>query len=190
VLVILGLAGIVLGALLLLWRGGSRMARAAGGSALLSSALLLEESLLQDVRQLGIDPARRDTFLVSEASFSFYRVHFAGEEIRLRPVRWARRPRAGGGVVLARTEAASGKPVVKAFGHAPLASARFMLVGDRDFGNRYLRVELAMRDPEGGSLPGSTHSLVLRIPTPSELGNPALALASRLVPDADLLPLP
>ena len=187
----LALSGLVLTALLAIWRGGSRMAHAAEGSSLLTAAMVLEEALTADVRQLGVDPERRDTLLVAQDAVSLYRVHFEGAEVHLRPVRWASAPRAGGGVVLVRTEReASGKMVSKPFGQAALSSVKFALIGDRDFGNRYLRVDLLVRDPAAGDHPEeSAHALVLRLPAPSGLGNPALALAGHVMPEADLLPL-
>ncbi len=190
-LVVLAISGVVLIGALALWRGGSRMARAAEGSGLLTAAMLLEEALTQDLRQLGIDPQRRDTFLVAESGLSFYRVRFEGDEVRLRPVKWSRAPRAGGGFVLVRTErAADGKLVPRPFGQAALSAVRFGLLGDKDFGNRYVRIEFTVRDPAAGDRPDeSAHALVLRVPAPSGLGNPALAPVMRVVPEADLLRL-
>jgi len=183
-LIAVAVSGVVLFALLALWRGGMRMARAAEGSSLLTSAMVLEEALTQDLRGMGVDPDRRDTFFASDAALSFYRVRFEGVEVRLRPVRWAAVPRAGG-VSLVRTERdAAGKLATQTFGQGALASVRFALVGDRDYGNRYVRVDLVLRDREE-----LAHALLVRVPAPSGLGNPALAVAGRVVPEADLLTL-
>ena len=190
-LVVLALSGVALAGLLALWRGGTRLGRAAEGSSLLTAAMLLQEALTADLRQMGIDPERRDSFLIGDDAISFYRVRFEGLEVKLRPLKWARAPRTGGGFVLVRTERdAAGKLASRPFGLAALSSVHFGLIGDPQFGNRYVRVELVVRDPASGEHPEeSAHTVVVHVPMPSGPGNPSLVAAARVVPEADLMPL-
>jgi len=193
VVVAVTLGSIVLVALLGLFTAGDRMNRASQSTAVLQSALILEEAILQDIRQLGIDPARKETLLINEACVSFYKVAFSGEEVKLRPVLYERMKKRSGLYFLKRTEVKGGRRVSRTFSQAPLGQCRFSFIGDRDFGNRYLRVDFTVLESERVSAKepdrSSTHSLVLRIPTPSGLGDPRLHRAVRLRPETDLIPI-
>jgi len=185
----------VLSVMMGLWSGGSRMSRAAEGSSLLQGALVLEDVLIRDVRQLGHDPRRRESFLLSDGCLSFYRTVFTKNDIRLRPVRFSRVNDGHGNFYLNRAELLPGKKLQEnIFRQALLSQCRFSLIQDRFSGNRYLRFEFTVIDRSNekvrkASDSSSTHSLVLRIPTPSDLGNPALKPATRILPEADFLPL-
>jgi hypothetical protein len=196
-LVAVALFGLVIGALQALWSVGHRMNTAASGSVLLQSAMTIEETMIRDVRELGIDPNLRDMLLINAKALSFYKVVFSGEDIRLCPVKYERVEKRPGLFYLRRSELTpDGKLTECTYTQAPLGALVFMLIDDRRFGNRYLRVDFTVMDSERVRSPGaydpdhsSSHSLVLRIPVPSNLSDPKLRPATRIVPDRALLSL-
>ncbi|MBI4864904.1 MAG: prepilin-type N-terminal cleavage/methylation domain-containing protein [Candidatus Riflebacteria bacterium] len=192
VLVALVIASVVLSAVLGLWSAGSRMSASARGSASLAGAMLIEETILRDLRELGIDPRLHDMLLLNDGELSFYKVAFVGEDVRLRPVKYERLESSPGTFLLRRTELLpGGVRSPRTFSQVPLGELSFSLIKDRSFGNRYLRVDFATLDAATPTASGRvrSHSLVVRIPIPSQLGDPRLQSSMRLMPDAALLPL-
>jgi prepilin-type N-terminal cleavage/methylation domain-containing protein len=190
------LIAVVLGAIFSFTGIIGRFNRAAEATELLKQALLLEEELMTDVIQMGMDPATANSFFVSGTGFSFYHVSFENQEIRLRPVAYQLR-KAGAFFHLVRRTVANGRISERVHRQAPLSAGRFDLVSDPTWGNRYLRFSFVLSDPDqpqsrrnsAGFIQANTHSFVLRLASPSELGNSALAPSFRMLPEADLLPL-
>ena len=176
------LASTLLAAVMSLWTGAEKLSRASQSAALLNGALSLEEAVVQDIKQMGMDPGRRESFFISRDSLSFYRVRFAGDAVRLSPVRYQLFEHAPGVSYLARSEAGSRR----VFRQAPLSQAWFGIVTEPISGNRYLRFDFTVRDPDAPPSRCNAHSLVLRIPVPGELGNPSLSLAGVVSCDGDL----
>lgn len=193
VLVALVLVAMVLGALFTFLGTTRRMNEASRGSAAVASALLIEESLAMDMRQLGVDPQRERVFDMTGRGLSFYRNVFDGKTIRLRPVRYAVKRTPAGNSRLERTEVGPRGTVSTTF-DGILASVAFGVTGDPQSPVRYLRVTMTVlpEDFAPGSksvASGVEQVLLARIPVPVQVANPELAPSCRLLPDGPLLPL-
>lgn len=191
------IGSVVLGVVLAFWSGGVKMNKAAQSSVTLQNAMILQEAILQDVRQMGNDPTRPQQFLLGASSLSFFKCFFRGRDMDLIPVKYGVVPSRGGNRLLRRTESGSAGPAVKTFDLAPLSSLMFSLVGD-SLGNRYIRVTMEVLENDRavrGDVPAalrdrsSRHSLVVRVPTYSMLGDPMLSKVSGFRVLGDLLPL-
>lgn len=187
------LVAVVLGALYTFLGTTQRMNDSARGSAAVASALLIEENLAMDMRQLGADPKRERLFDMTAAGLSFYRTVFDGKVIRLRPVRYALKRTPAGNARLERTEQGPRGPVTTAF-DGILAELSFATTGDPRAPVRYLRVDMNVL-PEDfapgsrGAATGVKQVLLARIPVPVQVANPELAASCRLRPEGPLLPL-
>ena len=199
ILVVSVLSVVVLGTILGLWSGGTKMNKAAQSSVTLQNALLLEETIYQDFHQMGVDPTSWNTHMVAENCLSFYKVAFDGQVIKLRPVKYTRVASPGGLYFLKRTEVGGGKTTTKTFSNAPLLDVKFGQHEDTVFKRRYLTCYLWVAE-EDKRRPGSQltvnqdrpgcRAMIARIPMPSMLGNPAMAEVTKIAPDgSSLLPL-
>ena len=186
------MVAVVLGALFEVLGTARRMNDGARGSAAVASALLLEEALATDLRQLGVDPKREHLFDMNDTGISFYRAVFDGKATRLRPVRWSVRKTKGGNGRLERTEVGPRGPVTTPY-DGVLAHVGFATTGDAREPARYLRVTLTVlgEDLSGAGVAerGVEQVLLARIPVPLEVANPELAASTRLLPEGPLLPL-
>jgi len=201
ILVVCTLSTTVFAALMGLWNGGIKMNRAAQSSTTLQNALLLEETIFQDFHQLGIDPKSVNSHLQAENCLSFYRVAFVGNEIRLRPVKYARVKGQNGLFFLSRTEVTpDGKTNTKVYRNAPLQHLSFGQLEDATFNRRYLRVDITVAESDrqiNTSVQSANQerrgcrTLVARIPIPSGLGDLCLNVATKITPEpaSGLLPL-
>jgi hypothetical protein len=196
VLIVSTLGVIVLTGLLALSSGGTKMNRAALSSVALQNAILLQEAIAQDIRQMGVDPGRTTLFEIGATSLSFYRVVFDGTAIRLRPVKYGLVRTARGNAQVCRTER-SPRGLERTCQPAVLRAFAFELVSDPTFGGRYIRVSMEVLDedlppstaPAAFAVRSSRHDLLARIPIPTPLRNPALAPSTQLLPEGEMLPL-
>jgi hypothetical protein len=193
-LVIALAAGAVLvGALMFMWSGGIRTTQAAQSTIAIQNALLLAQTLHEDLRQLGVDSGRTPLVL-SKTSLAFYKVRFGAKEVRLVPVRY-RLVRGPDGVgYLERAELRPGGWAAKTYGLAPLSDLEFSLLADPLMGNRYGRVRMKLLGDERPSglrtlaqlSRYTTHNLVVRVPVPSHRGDPAVSLVARFIREGEL----
>lgn len=174
-IVALVMVAIVIGAMMQLLGTTRRMNDASRGSQSVASTLLIQEALAMDLRQLGVDAKRTRLFDMSENGISFYRVVFAGKQIKLRPVRWVLRN--------ARLERTEGGVTTPFDGH--LSKIAFSMTGDARDATRYLRVELTML----GSEKPVEQVLLARLPVPLQIANPELEASSRMIVEGELLPI-
>lgn len=190
VLVVAGIGLMLLAAALSAWRSGAQVERAANSTVALQSAMLLTETLYRDICQLGIDQTRREPLLISEGSLSFYKVKFEGDRMKLVPLKFSRVKSPKGNWFLRREEAGQKEKVLRG---APCTELAFSRVVDPAFRTRYLKVH--MRVLETDLAPGPArrqplaHSAIMRIPVPSQVGNPGLQAVMRIVPEGPLLPV-
>lgn len=192
---------VVLAALVGLWTGGTKMSKAAQSSVALQNALILEENLLLDLHQMGVNPSQSETHLVSNRCLSFFKVVFVGAEIALRPVKYSRVSSPGGLSLLARSEATAGGGVAtKVFGSMPLHVLRFSQFEDGPLRNRYLRVDLQTADEDRPIAVAQSaalmdrkvsRTLIVRVPDPAMLDSPIIAPVARInpIPGTRLFPL-
>lgn len=167
-----------------LWSGARRIGDATAQTVALHDALLLEEALLEDLRQLGVDADADLPLDVAADRLSFHRVSFAGPRVQLRPVRYTTERTADGYLRLTRTEfGPRGTPAVrKVWSAVPLASLAFELVGDPELGNRYVCVRMRLAAPGAPHMPGLRdlgraldHAVLVRVNLPAALADPRLA---------------
>ena len=185
-LVVSAAAGMVTWAMFTLLRGGTRMSRATSMTVALQNALFLEDVISRDLCQLGIDPARSAPYLIGPSSVSFYRTSFEGNRTLLVPVKFSYLPGKKGTGYLQRSELVPGKPLaVKSYLNAPLGELVFSRFQDPMFKTTYLKVQMTLQEGDR-SLP---HTVVMRIPTHSQVGNPNLSQVVRFLTAAELLPL-
>ena len=192
--VALAVATVLMAALMVTWSGGTRMSRAAQSTVAVANALLLAQTLHEDLRQLGVDAAG-PPLVLSPSSLAFFKVRFAGKEVRLVPVKY-RLVRGQDGIgYLERAQLHPEGWVAKTYGLAPLAECEFSLLSDPLMGNRYVRVRMRLvgdERPPGGirtlaQLGRATdHSLVMRVPIPAHHGDPRLSLTGRCVREGEL----
>lgn len=187
------LIAVVLGTVFNFLSSTRRMNDAARGSEAVAAALLIEESIAMDMRQLGVDPARPRVFEIGRDGLSFYRTVFAGKAIRLRPVRYSVRKLRSGNFRMERTEIVQGK-LVKSQLEGILGAIAFGTTRDKGSSMTYLKVSMTVLPddvpPASGVDPhGVAQVLLARIPVPVQLVNPELAPSCALTPEANLLPL-
>lgn len=157
--------------------GGHRAADAARTTGALSGALLLSERIMEDVRQMGFDPASTVDLVVSPHRVCFYVATFVGVEIRLRKVSYSVVSSPGGALLIQRGEESVelGSFVGRITNHIPLSAVEFSMVTDRRFGGRSLRAVLTLpadERPGGLSNRDVTHEILARLPQAPAWGNP------------------
>ena len=148
-----------------------------------TAAALLRSRLEDDVRQLGVDPSQRLAMRVHATGFELMRASFERAHpgpVALRPVAWDLVNTPAGNAQVRRWEGGTAEllPVY-------LAGAAFTCA--EVVSGSYLRLDATVcpddRPAEHGG--GFALSLLLRLPFPSDAGNPALARALRVIaPDA------
>jgi len=179
-----------------LWSSGVKMGKASQTSVALQNAILLQDRIAQDIRQLGLEPNRSELLRLRSDRVSFYKAVFGPREILLRPVRYSLVPSRGGHFRFRREEVTPKGRESTILG-AVLQSLRFSMFSDARFGGRDLQVKMVVLDEDVPILPGSpllgarstSLDLLARIPIPSQLSNRALAPSRKLIPESPLLPL-
>ena len=191
ILIVCVLVAVVLYALFGFLSTTRRMNDASRGSAAVAGALLIEETIASDMRQLGVDPKRARVLELSRDGLSFYRTVFDGPAIRLRPVSYAVVRLKSGNAQLARTELVRGKPVRTVL-DGILSDVTFTTTTDRAHGVTYLKVGLTVLPddvPPGSGIDphGVSQVLLARIPVPVQIVNPELESTCQILPEADLV---
>jgi Tfp pilus assembly protein PilV len=191
---------IVLAAILALYSSGAKMNRAAQSSVSLQNAMLLEEMMVEDFRQIAIDPSPdRVNFLqIQPNGVSFFKAAFPDRRIHLRPVRYSVNRTRRGNFQLVRSEQTPRglQTVIK---DGILREIQFSMVGDSLIGTtRYLHVTMVVLDddlavnprvPQAYASRSTVHSVMLKVCFPPTNGYQFLQQSAQMTPDADLLPL-
>jgi len=186
----MGIVVVVLGAVLVSWRSGTKSTQVATSTAALQNAMLLTEALYRDICQLGVDQTRREPLLIADGSLSFYKVKFLADAMHLVPVKFSRVKSPRGNWLLKREELGEKE---KVFGGAACAELAFGSIVDPQFQTQYVRVTMKVLDGDLAPGPGRRdplpHSAIMRVPVPSQVALPGLQAVMRIVPDGDLMPL-
>lgn len=196
IIVVSAIAVVILSVLITIQNSSSKMNKAALASVNVQNALLIQETIATDLRQLGVVPQRGALPMLSEKGVSFYRCVFQGSQIRFRPVRYGCERTAAGNYRLIRTEVVGGREE-KTRLEGVLSDIKFSAVSDPQFGSVYLRVAMALIDDDvtpptrrdAFSARITTHDVLCRIPIPSENGHPRLQKTCTPVVEGALLPL-
>lgn len=196
IIVVSAVAVVVLTVLITLSNSSAKMNKAALSSVTLSNALVVQETIATDLRQLGVLPARGPVPLLNEHGLSFFKCVFEDKIIKLRPVKYGCERTPGGNFRLIRTEVQPGKTVKHTL-DGILASVKFSLVSHPQFGGVYLKVALELIDDDVKPPTSRTaytarvtaHDVLCRIPIPTEVGHVRLQQTTKPVVEQDLLPL-
>lgn len=196
IIVVSAVAVVVLTVLITLSNSSAKMNKAALSSVTLQSALLIQETIATDLRQLGVLSTRGALPLVADRGMSFFKCVFDGKTIKFRPVRYSCERTAKGNYRMVRTEVVNGREE-RSILDGLLAQIKFSLVSDPQFGSVYLRVNMALIDDDVPAPANrnafaarvTTHDVLCRVPIPSEVGHPRLAKTCTPVVERDLLPL-
>jgi type II secretory pathway pseudopilin PulG len=190
-LLALALASLVIGALVSLFRGASRMNDASSLSAAQLSGLAAQEAIALDLHQMAVDRTASQAIVVAANGISFHRVVFRGNETLLQPVRYKLERTRAGNFRLCRTEiTAKGTRTTRL--EAVFAALEFSIPGSGPTGEHFLHVSmqvLADDLPPGPARRAVQLDLVLRIPIPPEMASNALAPSTELSRVAELMPL-
>lgn len=196
IIVVSAIAVVILSVLITIQNSNAKMNKAALASVNVQNALIIQETIAADIRQLGVQPQRGALPLLNDTGISFFRCVFQGKEIRFRPVRYGCERTAAGNYRLVRTEVVGGREERTKL-EGVINMIRFRLISDPQFGSVYLKVELGLIDDD---VPGPArrdaltarviyHDVLCRIPIPSEVGHPRLQKTCTPVIERDLLPL-
>ena len=198
IIVVSAIAVVILSVLITISNSSQKMNKAALSSVNVQNALLIQETISTDLRQLGVLPARGAVPLVSDHGLSFFRCVFDGKDIKFRPVRYGCTRTSAGNWRLVRTEVIAGREEKDTL-DGLLCEIKFSLVSDPQFGSVYLRVAMALIDDDVPAPAGkernafsariTSHDVLCRIPIPSEVGHPRLQKTCTPIVEHDLLPL-
>jgi hypothetical protein len=191
---------IVLAAILALYSSGAKMNRAAQSSVSLQHAMLLEEMMVEDFRQIAIDPSPdRVNFLqIQPNGVSFFKAAFPDRTVHLRPVRYSVTKTRRGNFQLVRSELTP-RGLQNSIKDGVLRDITFTMVGDSVIGTtRYLHVTMRVLDedlavdprvPQAYASRMTMHTVMLKVCFPPTNGYQFLQNSAQLTPEADLLPL-
>jgi hypothetical protein len=197
IMIVCSISVVVLTALIALSNSSAKMNKAALSSVTLQSALILQETIASDLRQLGVQPPPAAPLpLVAPRGISFYKCRFVGKKIRYRAVRYGVEGTPAGNMRLVRTEVTDNGPQRSVI-DGLLTRLEFAVISDPDRGGAYLKISLSLIDddvkpPQGRSALQAritNHDLLCRIPIPSERG--MLRVSRMVTPEIEgpLLPL-
>ena len=186
---------VVLTVLITLSTSSAKLNKAAQTSVSLQAALLIEESLAADMRQLGVVPGRGPV-QTSARGATFYRCVFDAKSIRYRPVKYSCEKTPGGNWRLIRTEGLPSGPRRQTL-DGILADILFRQISDPVLGQVYLRVTMRLIDDDV-PLPTTLdafaarvtqHDIVCKLTIPSEFPLPRVTRTTKPILESDLLPL-
>ena len=137
----------VLGVLLHLLGCGMRMSRSSGVATTIESALAMEETLAEDIRQLVPGQGPEGYMLLEPERIAFFRPIFREKSIELYPVRYFLTPTPAGNFKLHRSSSHGGETELTAL----LRSLQFSMVDDRDVSAQFLKVAYQAIDCDASS---------------------------------------
>lgn len=197
IMIVCSISVVVLTAIIALSNSSAKLNKAALSSVTLQSALILQETIASDLRQLGVQPPPAAPLpLVAPRGLSFFKCRFVGKKIRFRPVKYGVESTPGGNMRLVRTEVKDTGPDRTTI-EGILTALEFRVISDPQAGGAYLKISMSLIDEDVKPPAGraaflariTSHDLLCRIPIPSERG--MLRVARMVTPDleAPLLPL-
>jgi len=197
-IVVTALLAMVIGMLYVVFSGGQRMDRAAGLTVSMLGALLVQERITVDLKQLGIRPGPEGPVRIGQSSIAFYRAHFEGPSIHLRPVRYSVEPTPRGNFRLVREEYRYNRRTDRAVvRNVVLRSIRFEEAIDPLGYGRYLTVYLRTLNEDLPLKPADELSsgrvfplaFLNECPLPALIGATCLSDSAGLVIEGELPPI-
>ena len=173
---------VLIGALMHLWTTGAKLDAAAGSTAALQAAALLETALVEDLRQLAQAPDSREVLHISDDKLAFHAARMRGAALHLHPVSWKRVPDGPGQFRLARTERDESRASTRLLPQAPLGAAHFAVLESRQTHNRFVRLTFTL----SGERPPLVHTVLVGLRDTMGPNQSAFAPAVQLVVDGAL----
>ena len=197
VMIVCSISVVVLTALIALSNSSAKLNKAALSSVTLQAALILQETIASDLRQLGVQPPPAAPLpLVAPRGMSFYKCRFVQKKIRFRPVKYSVQATPGGNMRFVRTEVKETGPERTVF-EGLLTKLEFAVISHPQHGGAYLKVAMSLIDDDVKPPAGrsafmarvTSHDLLCRIPIPSARG--ILRVGRMVTPELEgpLLPL-
>ena len=113
ILVVCALVGLVVVSVLTLLGTGRRGEQVTQLTVAMHGALFVADRITVDLKQIGLAPGPDAPVRTGRASMAFYRAHFDGPRIRLRPVRYSTQRTPSGNLHLVREEWSGGALVTR-----------------------------------------------------------------------------
>lgn len=181
VLISIAAGAVVVAVALATFSGGWKMGRVAESSAILTGTALLEAVLVEDLAQLGVDPALGRVLNVAESGIDFYRVTFTpgqGGPLGLSPIRYRLVPTPRGNQILTRTEGGETRGVagvvIRGGRFEALATASAQLIR---LSGLLIEADEANLGEGALAVRALPVSFVIPLTVPEDTGNPGLARA-------------
>jgi len=141
------LSSIVVAAMSVVSTGGCKMTKAALSSVAIQNALILQEMITQDLRQLGQDSETDEIVRLSKRTLSFHKTFFDEESIRSRLIRYSVVPTSSGNMRFCRTEDTPSGPR-KTVSAAVLRDLEFQLEPHPSRCSRFLNIRMVVLDDD------------------------------------------
>jgi len=199
ILVVATLLVVVFTALTIVFSGGRRMNRAAQLTVAVNGALLIQEQLSIDLKQIGVRPGILGPVQIAPdgKSMAMYRTSFDGPAIRLKPVRYRLEPTRQGNFKLVR-EVFEGGSISRSrvIREVVIQSMSFREIIGRLGEGRYVVVTLTTLDddirPDQIGVQGHRRFSLMflsKVPVPSNLGGAIISKTQNIVVEGPLPPL-